>query len=149
MKVILTENVPGTGKKGQSLEIKDGFARNYLIPKGLAVEASSANLKRFEHIVKDLENKKTRSIKSAEDMKAKLAEITLIIKKKAGVDGKLFGSVTHKDVADAIEKALKVSIDKRLIKFEEPIKMTGAYTVDIHLSEGVNGQVKVEVEHEA
>ena len=149
MKVILTENVPGTGKKGQSLETKDGFARNYLIPKGLAVEASGANLKRFEHIVKDLENKKARSVKSAEDMKAKLAEITLTVRKKAGVDGKLFGSVTHKDIADAVEKTLQVSIDKRLIKFAEPFKMTGAYMVEIHLGEGINGQVKVEVEHEA
>ncbi len=81
-------------------------------------------------------------------MKARLEEMSLVIKMKAGDDGKLFGSVTHKDVAEAIKNASGIEIDKKLIRIDEPIKMTGAYTVEVHLRQDVNAGVKIEVEKE-
>ena len=148
MKVILTEDVAGTGKKGQSLEVKDGFGRNFLIPRGLAIPATEGNVKRFEHIVKDILGKKERHAKAAEEMKVSLEQATLIIRMKAGAEGKLFGSVTPKDIAEALEKSLRISIDKKLIRIDEPIKNTGAHTVDIHLEQGIHAALKIEVEQE-
>jgi large subunit ribosomal protein L9 len=148
MKVILTEDVRGTGKKGDKVTVKDGYGRNFLVPKGLAVPALEGNLKLLDGVIKSIQNKKTRELKSAEDLKAKLEELSLVIKMKAGDDGKLFGSVTHKDVAEAIKKTAGVEIDKKLIRIEEPIKMTGAYTVEVHIQQDVNAGVKVEVEKE-
>ena len=148
MKVILTEDVRGTGKKGDKVTVKDGYGRNFLVPKGLAVPALEGNVKRLDSLIKNLQNKKTRELKSAEDLKAKLEEISLVIKMKAGDDGKLFGSVTHKDVAEAIKKAAGIEIDKKLIRIEEPIKMTGTYTVEVHIQQDVNAGVKIEVEKE-
>jgi large subunit ribosomal protein L9 len=148
MRVILTEDVQGTGKKGQTVEVRDGFGRNFLVPKGLAIAASEGNLKRFENIVKGMAKKKERNLKSAQEIKERLEEITVVIKKKTGVDGKLFGSVTPKDIAEAIGKHVETAIDKRLVRVEEPIKMTGVYTVSVHLEEGIHASVKVEVEQE-
>jgi large subunit ribosomal protein L9 len=148
MKVILTEDVRGTGKKGDKVTVKDGYGRNFLVPKGLAVPALEGNVKRLDSLIKNLQNKKTRELKSAEDLKAKLEEVSLVIKMKAGDDGKLFGSVTHKDVAEAIKKTTGIEIDKKLIRIEEPIKMTGSYTVEVHIQQDVNAGVKIEVEKE-
>lgn len=148
MKVILTEDVRGTGKRGDKVTVKDGYGRNFLVPKGLAVPALEGNVKKLDSVIKNLQNKKARELKSAEDMKAKLEEISLVIKMKAGDDGKLFGSVTHKDVAEAIKETAGIEIDKKLIRIEEPIKMTGVYTVAVHLTPDVNASVKIEVEKE-
>jgi large subunit ribosomal protein L9 len=148
MKVILIEDVEGTGRRGQVLEVKDGFGRNFLVPNKFALPATAGNLKRLEHIIKDLQNKKERSLKAAEDVKGRLEALTLTIRKKAGADGKLFGSVTPKEIAEALERAFAVTIDKKLIRAKEPIKMIGAYAVSIHLSEGVHAALKVEVEKE-
>jgi len=148
MKVILTEDVRGTGKKGDQVTVKDGYGRNFLLPKGFAIAAMEGNVKRLESVIRSLQNKKTRDLKNAEDLKAKLEEISLVIKMKAGDDGKLFGSVTHKDVSEAIKKAAGIEIDKKLIRIEEPIKMTGSYTVEVHIQQDVNAGVKIEVEKE-
>ena len=148
MKVILTEDVRGTGKRGESVTVSDGYGRNFLIPKGLGIPASGGNVKRLDSIVKSLENKNAKEVKNAEDLKARLEEVSLIIKMKAGSDGKLFGSVTHKDVAEALEKAIGLEIDKKQIRIEEPIKMTGAHTVEVHLRQDVNASVKIEVQEE-
>jgi len=148
MKVILTEDMRGTGKRGETIDVKDGFGRNFLIPRGLALAATEGNIKRAENIIKDLVAKKDRDLKAASDIKVKLEEITLTIKKKAGVDGKLFGSVTHKDVTDAVKILIGLEIDKRNIKIHEPIKITGAHEIEIHLEQGVAARVKVEVEKE-
>jgi large subunit ribosomal protein L9 len=148
MKVILTEDVKGTGKRGETIEVRDGYGRNFLIPRGLAVGATGGNLSRFENIVKGIAKKREREIKAAEDVKTRLDEATLTIKKKVGAEGKLFGSVTDKDVVDAIKAALGVDIDKKDVRMDEPIKNTGAHTVEIHLSRNVNATVKIEVEEE-
>jgi large subunit ribosomal protein L9 len=146
MKVILTEDLRGTGRKGEAVEVRDGYGRNFLVPKGLALPATESNVKRFENIVKSLQDKKGRTLKAAADIKEKLEEASLIIKKRAGADGKLFGSVTHKDVADAIKGALGVEIDRKSVKISEPIRSTGAYTLEVRLEQNVNAAVKVEVE---
>jgi large subunit ribosomal protein L9 len=146
MKVILTEDLRGTGKKGETVDVKEGYGRNYLIPEGLALPATESNQKRFENIIKNLHDKKGRVLKAAADIKEKLEEISLVIKKKAGADGKLFGSVTHKDVADAIKETLDVEINRKSVRINEPIKSTGAHTLEIHLEQNITATVKVEVE---
>jgi large subunit ribosomal protein L9 len=148
MKVILTEDVKGTGKKGEVVMVKDGHGRNFLIPRGLALPATEGNVKRFADVVKSIQNKRGRDIKVASEFKAKLEEITLTIKKKVGVDGRLFGSVTHMDIVDAIKSVTGAEVDKKNVRLDEPIKMTGVYTVEIHLDQNVNAAVKVEVEQE-
>lgn len=146
MKLILTEDVRGTGKRGDTVSVKDGYGRNFLIPRGFAIPASEGNVKRLDGIVKGFENRKVRDLKNAEDLKAKLEELSLILQMRAGSDGKLFGSVTHKDIAKAIETASGVEIDKKFIRIDEPIKMTGTYTVGVHLNQNVNASVKIEVQ---
>jgi large subunit ribosomal protein L9 len=148
MKVILTEDTKGTGKRGETVEVKDGYGRNYLIPRGLALPATEGNLKSLDHVVKSAVSKRGRDLKAAEEIKVKLEETTFVVRKKVGVDGKLFGSVTPKDVIEAIQGVIGVEIDKKLVRMNEPIKMTGVYTVTIHLEKGVNAGVKVEVEQE-
>ena len=149
MKVILTEDVKGTGKKGEVVVVKDGHGRNFLIPRGLALPATEGNVKRFENIVRSIQNKRGRDIKVAGELKEKLEEISLTIKKKAGVDGKLFGSVTHMDIVEAIKNVTGAEVDKKNVRLEEPIKMNGAYTVEIHLEQNVNATIKIDVEQEA
>ncbi len=96
-----------------TLSVKDGHGRNFLIPRGLALPATEGNVKRFENIVKSIENKRGRDLKVAGELKAKLEEISLTIKKKVGVDGKLFGSVTHMDIVDAIKNATGVEVTRK------------------------------------
>jgi large subunit ribosomal protein L9 len=146
MKVILIEDLRGTGKKGETVEVKDGYGRNFLIPKGLALPAAEGNVKRLDHVVRSLEHKKARELKTAEEVKTRLQELSLHIKAKVGLDGKLFGSVTHKEIVGEISRALGMPVDRKQVKFEETIKMTGSYTVEVHLGQGVNAEVKIEVE---
>ncbi len=146
MKVILTEDLRGTGKKGEVVEVKDGYGRNFLIPRGQALPAVEGNIRRFDNIVKSMANRKAKELKTAEEIKTRLEETTLHLKKKTGLDGKLFGSVTHKEIAEGLKAALGMEVDRKQVKIDEPIKMTGAYTVEIHLGHAVNAAVKVEVE---
>ncbi len=148
MKIILIEDVQGTGKKGDTVTVRDGYGRNFLVPRGLAIPATQGNVGRFENIVRSVSNKKARDIKTAEELKARLQEVTLAVKKKAGEDGRLFGSVTHKDIVEAVKASTGVEIDKKLVRLEEPIKVTGEHTVVIHLQPEVNAEVKIEVEKE-
>ncbi|OPY02258.1 MAG: 50S ribosomal protein L9 [Syntrophorhabdus sp. PtaB.Bin047] len=148
MKLILIEDVQGTGKKGDTVTVRDGYGRNFLVPRGLAVPATQGNVARFENIVRSVSNKKARDLETASELKAKLEETTLTIRKKAGEDGRLFGSVTHKDVVEAVKAFSGVEVDRKLVRLEEPIKMTGSHTVVIHLQPDVNAEVKIEVEKE-
>lgn len=148
MKVILTEDLRGSGKRGETIEVKEGFGRNFLIPKGLALPATEGNIKKAENIIKERIAKKERDLKAAADIKIKLEEVTLNIKKKAGGDGKLFGSITNRDVAEAIKASLGFEIDKKDVRIKEPIKITGMHEIEIHLEQGIVANVKVEVEKE-
>jgi large subunit ribosomal protein L9 len=148
MKVILIEDVQGTGKKGDAVNVRDGYGRNFLVPRGLAISATQSNVVRFENIVRSFSNKKARDLQTAEELKARLQEATLTVKKKAGEDGRLFGSVTHKDIVAAVKATTGVEIDRKLVRLEEAIKTTGEHTVVIHLQPEVNAEVRIEVQKE-
>ncbi len=148
MKVILTEDLKGTGKKGDVIDVRDGYGRNFLLPRGLALPASEGNIKRFEYIIKDYEKKRERSLKTAADKKARLEEMTFTIKMKAGQDGRLFGSLTPADISETIKKSTGFDVDKKNIRIEEPIKSTGMHTFVVHLEKDINATVKIEVEKE-
>jgi large subunit ribosomal protein L9 len=148
MKVILLENIEGVGKKGEMKEVKDGFGRNFLIPRHLAMLGTQGNIKGIQARAKKLIDQKERVLKTAEVTKQKLEAALLTIKHRAGQDGKLFGSVTSKELVEAIKHELGLEFDRKSIRLDEPIKMTGAYTVDIHLEKAISAQLKVEVEQE-
>jgi large subunit ribosomal protein L9 len=148
MKVILLDNIEGVGKKGETHDVRDGFGRNFLVPRSLAVPATKGNLKKVQQQVKVLIERKDRDIKAAGEVKQRLEETPITLKKKAGVDGKLFGSVTAKEIAEAVKTSIGADIDRRTIRLEEPIKMIGVYTVEVHLEKGIAAALKLEIEEE-
>ncbi len=147
MKVILKEDVENLGSIGSIVDVSDGYGRNYLIPRNLAVEANPRNLKRFEHEKRQILAKAEKVKKSAEELATRLAGIKLEIKTKAGDEGKLFGSITTMDIADAISKQ-GVEIDRRKISIEETIKRIGTYDVSIKLHPEVTARLALEVKGE-
>jgi large subunit ribosomal protein L9 len=144
MKVILKEDVDNLGVIGTIVDVKNGYGRNYLIPRDLAVEANPNNIKEFEHQKKAILVKAKKVIRSMEDLAAKISKIAVTIEAKAGEEDKLFGSVTSKDIAEAIA-AQGVEVDKRKIVLEEPIKRLGSYDVTVKVHPDVTASVKVEV----
>ena len=145
MKVILTQDVKGVGKKDQILEVNDGYARNFLIPKKLGVQASTANLALLKSKQDSRDFKKQEEKKEAEKIKEKLEKIRLDIKVKSGENGRIFGGVTSKEISDVLKDKYSINIDKKKIELKETIKTVGITTVDIKLFEGVIGKVKVNV----
>lgn len=145
MKVILTQDVKGVGKKDQILEVNDGYARNFLIPKKLGVQASTANLVLLKSKQDSRDFKRQEDKKEAEQIKEKLEKIRLDIKVKSGENGKIFGGVTSKEISDVLKDKYSINIDKKKIELKETIKTVGITTVDIKLFEGVIGKVKVNV----
>ena len=145
MKVILTQDVKGVGKKEQILEVNDGYARNFLIPKKLGVQASTANLALLKSKQDSRDFKRQEDKKEAEQIKEKLEKIRLDIKVKSGENGKIFGGVTSKEISDVLKDKYSINIDKKKIELKETIKIVGITTVDIKLFEGVIGKVKVNV----
>jgi large subunit ribosomal protein L9 len=142
MKVILTEDIPKLGKIGDLIQIKDGYARNYLIPQNLAVPANPQNIKALEHQKTLLKQKQNRIKREAEKLAQKIEKISCTVSKPAGEEDKLFGSVTSLD----IEKILKeegIKIDRKKILLEEPIKTLGIYKVPIKLHPEVTANLKV------
>ena len=145
MKVILTQDVKGVGKKDQILEVNDGYARNFLIPKKLGVQASTANLALLKSKQDSRDFKRQEDKKEAEQIKEKLEKIRLDIKVKSGENGKIFGGVTSKEISDVLKDKYSINIDKKKIELKATIKTVGITTVDIKLFEGVIGKVKVNV----
>ena len=145
MKVILTQDVKGVGKKDKILEVNDGYARNFLIPKKLGVQASTANLALLKSKQDSRDFKRQEDKKEAEQIKEKLEKIRLDIKVKSGENGKIFGGVTSKEISDVLKDKYSINIDKKKIELKETIKTVGITTVDIKLFEGVIGKVKVNV----
>jgi len=144
MKVILKEDVKNIGSMGQILDVADGFARNYLVPRGLAMEANVKNIKSLEHAKKVIQEKSKKVKNQAEDLSTRIANITVVIKAKAGEEGKLFGSVTTMDIAEQLKNE-GMDIDKKKISLDEPIKRLGTYTVNIKLHPEVSTPVQVDV----
>ncbi len=145
MKVIFIQDVKGQGKKGEEKNIADGYARNFLLPKGLAVEATAANLNNLKGQKESQAYKKEQEIKAAEEIKEKLEGVTVKLSAKAGESGKLFGSITAKDIADALKKQHNIDIDKRKIVLNGDIKTTGDITVDAKLYPQIIGKIKVSI----
>ena len=148
MIVILKQDVPGTGKAGEVVKVSDGFARNMLIPRGLALEATEGNVRCLEK-QQELQRKKAAESKAhAEAQAEELKSKKVVIKAKAGDGGRLFGAITSKDISEAIKEQLKFDIDKKKIELESPIKSVGTYSVNLKLYPEVKGSLSVEVEAE-
>ncbi len=148
MKVILLQDVKGQGKKGDVVNASDGYARNFLFPKNLAVEATTGNMKTLGEQKQAQQNKKDRELGDAKALAEKISELTVIIKTKAGEGGRLFGSVTSKEIAEAFEKQHKIQLDKRKIVLPDSIKEMGTRTIDVKIYPGVVAKLKVSVVEE-
>lgn len=148
MEVILREDVKSLGKAGELVRVRPGYARNFLLPQGLAYEASEGNKKRIAGEQKARAAKVAEQRAGAEAEAAKLAAVTVTIPAKAGEEGKLFGSVTAQDIADALA-AQGQPVDKRRIELEHPIKLLGWHTVPVRLHSDVTAEVRVQVVPEA
>lgn len=144
MKVILLQDITHTGKQGDVVTVADGYARNYLFPRKLAVEAAGGALKNLE-IKQSLEQKRDEKIlQQAESTREKLADKTVTLRAKSGA-GKLYGRITAQDIANAIEKELGVKLDKRKVNLVDPIKSLGEYDVPLKLHRDVSVPVKVNI----
>lgn len=144
MKVILKEDVRNIGTMGQIVDVADGYARNFLVPKGLAVDANVKNIRAMDHAKKTIQEKAKKIRGQAQDLSDKIANMIIVIKAKSGEEGKLFGSVTSMDIAEQM-KNQGIDIDKKKIVIEEPIKRLGSYRVGIKLHSDVTTQVTLQV----
>jgi large subunit ribosomal protein L9 len=144
MKVVLKQNVESLGKAGDLVKVADGYARNFLIPKGLAAEANSRNLKTFEHEKQRILLQAEKIQKQAEETALRLSAVTCTIARRVGEQQKLFGSVGAKDIEEALV-AQGIDVDKKSVLLDEPIKTLGEFPVRIRLSAGVTGEIKVVV----
>lgn len=145
MKVILLSDIKGVGKKDQIINANDGYARNYLFPKKLAVEATTGNLSNLKAKQESNQYRKDMQKEEAIKLSEKLNTIVLNIRVKAGENGKIFGGVTAKEIADNLKTQYNIEIDKKKINLSETIKVIGTRTVDIRLYEGVIAKLKVNV----
>lgn len=145
MKVILLDNIKGVGKKDEVINASDGYARNFLFPKKLALEANAENMSKLK--AKQASNQYKKSVEKEEAQKVaqKLNGILLKIAVKTGENGKIFGSITAKEIADNLKEQYKIEVDKKKIELKEPIKTLGSFNVSIKLYEGVIGTLKVQM----
>ena len=146
MKVILLNDVPKLGKRGDLMEASEGYARNFLIPKGLAEEATPSKVNEWKtrHEARQYREEKNRAV--AEEQRKLLQGKRVVLTVSAGEKGKLFGGVTGADIAEGIEKQLGVRVDKKDIRLEETVRHTGAYTVVLRLFPGVEAQMTLQVD---
>ena len=142
MKLILREDVENLGKIGEIVEVAGGYGRNYLLPRGQAVKASTKNVKEQEHQKKLIQARMDRQKKDAQEMAGSLDSVSCTISRKTGEDEKLYGSVTSRDIEEALREE-GVSIDRKRILLEEPLKKLGVYTVPVKLHADVTGNIKV------
>ena len=145
MKVILLDNVKGVGKKDEIINANDGYARNFLLPKGLAVEANNSNLVKLKAKQDSKAFKKEEDKKEALKIKEQIDKMTLKIEVKAGENGKIFGGVTSKEISEQLKKQYNIELDKKKIDLKDTIKNVGIFTVDIRLFEGIVGKLKLEI----
>ena len=144
MKVILKQNVSSLGKAGDLVKVSDGYARNLLIPKGLAIEANEKNIKTFEHEKKNILQRAEKEQKAAQDQAAQLSSVVLTIARKVGDQDKIFGSVTSKDIELALQEK-GFAIDRKMIVHDEQIKSLGEFKVKIKLHGGIEAEIKLNV----
>jgi large subunit ribosomal protein L9 len=143
MKVILLENIKGVGKKDEVINASDGYARNFLFPKKLAIEANKGNLGNLKAKKDSNEYKRNQEKEFAQKIAEQLNNITLKIKVKAGENGKIFGGVTAKEISENLNKQYNIEVDKKKIVLKETIKVLGTTNIDVKLFEGVVAKLKV------
>ena len=146
MKVILLQDVRGKGKKGQMLEVSDGYARNYMLPRKLAMEATPDAINTMRMNDKAAAEKAARERAEAVALSKQLKEMILVVSAKGGGAGKLFGSVTNQEIAEALKAKTGIALDKRKIVISDPIKNVGTYTVTCKLGYEINAQLTVKIE---
>ena len=146
MKVILLQDVKGKGKKGQMIEVSDGYARNFMLPRKIAIEATADAVNTMKMNDKATQERIAREKAEALETSKKLREMTLVVKAKGGGAGRLFGSVTNQEIADALAKNAGIKLDKRKIVISDPIKSVGTYTVTCKLGYEINAPLTVKIE---
>ena len=146
MKVILLQDVKGKGKKGQMIEVSDGYARNYMLPRKIAVEATTDAVNTMKMNDKAAAEKAAKERAAALETSKKLRELTLVVKAKGGGAGKLFGSVTNEAIADALKANAGITLDKRKIVISDPIKNVGTYTATCKLGYEITANLTVKIE---
>ncbi len=148
MKVILRKNVPGLGHVNDVKDVSEGYARNYLLPRGLAEIATEAAIQQAQRQLQAEKDKKARQRAEAEAFAARLADLTLVFKAKAGEKGRLYGSITAQQIAEAIEQRLHRPFDRRWLELEQPLRQLGVHQIPVKLEGGVRATVRVEIEAE-
>lgn len=145
MNVILLKDINGLGKKGDLVNVKDGYGKNYLIPRKLAILATKGNLKSLENQKKHQKIKEAKTLEEAKEIAKKLETEKLELPVKCGKTGKLYGSITSHDIAEVISKKIRIEIDKRKILLDHPIKQTGNYKVRVKLYQNIYGTININV----
>jgi len=148
MRVILKREVAGLGRPGDVKDVADGYAQNFLLPRGLAIEATAGELKVLARARDARRAKADRAHADAEELAKRLSQTTLVFRLKAGEQGKTFGSVTNKDIADALQREHKVEVDRTKVHLPEPLKSLGVHTIEIRLLTDVRANVTVAIEPE-
>ncbi|NPV42585.1 MAG: 50S ribosomal protein L9 [Firmicutes bacterium] len=146
MDVILQKDVKNLGSKGDVVKVAEGYGRNYLIPRGLAIEATDKNMAELKMKKKQQKKREERELQEAQNIARKIDEKRLVLKVKAGEKGRLFGSITTKDIAEKIQRDYGVELDKRKIELAQPIRTLGNYRVEIKIHPGVIATLNVVVE---
>jgi large subunit ribosomal protein L9 len=144
MEVILKEDIANLGKIGEVVRVRDGYARNYLLPRGLVLLANKKNLKTFEHRKKVVADQKQKIIRQAQSVADEIAAVSLVLPMRVGEEGRLFGSVTNIQIEKAL-KAKGLNVDRRKIQLEEPIKIAGEYEVPVRMTADLTVPLKVSV----
>ena len=145
MKVILLQDIKNVGKKDEIINANDGYARNFLFPKKLAVEANAENMSKLKNKQNSVQHKKDVEKEKAEEIAKKLKDITVNIKVKAGDNGRIFGGVTSKEISENLKQQFKIDVDKKKIVVNETIKNLGVFNVQVRLFEGIVGVLKINV----
>jgi len=145
MQIILLEDVKGVGKKGEAVTASEGYAKNFLIPRKLGIEANASNLNDLKLKQKSEEKRRTEELQAAQELKALIETKTVEIAVKTGGNGKLFGSVTNKEIAEALEEGTGIKIDKKKIVLNDQIKMVGERTLPVKLHPKVTAELKVTI----
>jgi large subunit ribosomal protein L9 len=148
MKVILREEVAGLGAPGAVVEVAPGYARNYLLPRKLAIEATRGNLRNLDQVQRMVQRRQNRLAQSASGIANRLGEINLVMRARSGEDGRLYGSVTTTDISEALQERFEMEVDKRKIEIPEPIRVVGSHEVKVRLHPEVEATLTVTVEPE-
>ncbi len=148
MKVLLVKDVKGLGKAGEIKEVKDGYGKNFLIGKGFAKLATNEVIKKHQAALRRKAEQEKEELERLKELEKTLSNVTLVIKRKLGANGSLFGAVTKEEIAEELKKQHNIDIDKKIVEIEHPIKATGIYDITLKLGHGIHAPLKVEIDGE-